>query len=571
MKRLRLPSLLMALAIGSMTACGGGGGDAGSAAGAGAAGLVVAPPQAPSLSVAAQPIRTLSFTWTADGRTTRQELLEDIDGPNGPAAERVVDTPAANAHSHTLEVFLPARRDATYRLRACVEAGCLDSATVGPVDLTAGIGYFKSSHAAEGDGFGQGLALSADGSVVAVGSPGESASGEGIDPPYDVATGHEASGAVQLFERVNGAWAATTYIKPQPAYAFAQFGDALSLSSNGRVLLVGAPGHTEIGGPEHSGAAYVFRRGADGRWAQEAPLQDPLPEERARMGKQVALSGDGNWAAVAAPHGPAGGKVLLYRHDAAGWALVKTLVSASATSVDAFGEALALSADGRTLVVGAPWESSPGFSGNGAAYLYQRDAAGVWSAAVKLLSPEIADGGAYGQSVTVSGNGNVVVIGEPFDSGVPSGSRAAHGYERAAAGAAWVHRVALRTGSGADEDDFGSRLLVSADASLLAVSAPEDGHLGVGLQGLGSDELNRDSGVVYVFRRAADGGWSAPTAVQASNDLAIMSFGKSLALAQSADGTPLLAVYGQDASPASGIGGDQTDTSAHNAGAVYLY
>jgi hypothetical protein len=73
---------------------------------------------------------------------------------------------------------------------------------------------------------------------------------------------------------------------------------------------------------------------------------------------------------------------------------------------------------------------------------------------------------------------------------------------------------------------------------------------------------------VYVFSRSGST-WSQQAYVKASNTEAFDSFGASVAL--SADGNTLAVGALYEDSNATGIGGDQTNNSASNAGAVYLY
>jgi hypothetical protein len=89
--------------------------------------------------------------------------------------------------------------------------------------------------------------------------------------------------------------------------------------------------------------------------------------------------------------------------------------------IGAFGNSVALSADGNTAVAGGPLDNA----GVGAAWVYIRSN-GVWSQdGGKLVGTSAAAGAAYqGNSVALSADGNTAVVGGPYDN--------------SEAGAAWV-------------------------------------------------------------------------------------------------------------------------------------
>lgn len=127
---------------------------------------------------------------------------------------------------------------------------------------------------------------------------------------------------------------------------------------------------------------------------------------------------------------------------------------------------------------------------------------------------------------------------------------------------------ASNTGSGDYGDYFGYRLALSADGSTLAAGAPAEDSNAVGVDGNQADSSSGGSGAVYVFTRAGSA-WSQQAYVKASNTGAFDQFGASLAL--SADGSSLVVGATTEDSNATGIGGNQADGSADNAGAVYVF
>jgi hypothetical protein len=93
--------------------------------------------------------------------------------------------------------------------------------------------------------FGQGLSLSSDGSVLAVGDPVDAAQGNGVQRGTLVA-GSAATGAVYVFRRGTTSWPVQAVVKPNyllgPGGGAAQtFGAVVSLSETGSTLAVGQP------------------------------------------------------------------------------------------------------------------------------------------------------------------------------------------------------------------------------------------------------------------------------------------------------------------------------------------
>jgi hypothetical protein len=521
-----------------------------------------------ALSVQARPIKSLAFDWPAAAQATHYQLLEDPDGPDGPAPEAVWATLPGSSRSHTrTPVFLPDQLQARYRLRVCQGTVCRDGLPVAAASLNAGIGYFKASNTAANDQFGQGLALSANARLMAVGAPFEDGIGQGVDPLPVRDPAASDSGAVYLFEPLAGGWAQTHYLKPQPAFVGGGFGQSLALSADGTVLLVGA-----LGPAGADGQAYVFRRSAGSAWQQEAVLPPPTPEAGAQTGYQVALSGDGEWAMVSQPYSAGGGAVHVYRHGAGGWTLAQTLQGSNTEAGDGFGESIALSRDGTTLVVGAFGDDAAGADAAdnsatdaGAAHVFTRDNVGHWAQARYLKASQPQPGGWFGAAVAVSGDGSTVVVGEPREFNAPTAPQRVQVFS---GWGSWLPEAALVLPQADAVNGLGWALSVTDDGQALAVASPWDRGNDAGLGAPPGSPTLGAAGAVYLLRRAGAHAWSAPTRIKAPNNQADNYFGWTTVL--SGDGSAL-AVYGSDASAGTGVGGAQDDRSAFWAGAVYLY
>jgi hypothetical protein len=206
-----------------------------------------------------------------------------------------------------------------------------------------------------------------------------------------------------------------------------------------------------------------------------------------------AVSSDGSTLAVAAPgwHASAG-SVYVFVRESSVWKQQAQLQGRSTEAGDRLGESLALSANGNTLIVGAPLEDSAatGVNGDqqsnaspssGAVYVFVR-AGSSWSQEAFLKASNTDPGDNFGFSVAVSADGNTLAAGAPLED---SGTTRVNGAEKANnaidAGAAYVF---ARTGStwsqqayikapNTDPGDWlGYALALSGDGNTLAVGAP---------------------------------------------------------------------------------------------------
>ena len=190
---------------------------------------------------------------------------------------------------------------------------------------------------------GYSVALSADGSTLAVGGYGDGNS-SGI-------SGFSGSGAAWVFTRsgTGGAQQGPKLVGTGAVGTNVAQGYSVALSADGSTLAAGGPGDNQ-----NSGATWVFTRSGT-NWAQQGPkLVGAGAAGSAEQGASVALSADGATLAV-------GGRTD-NNFDGAAWVFIRSgtgwgqqgpkLVGAGAVGSAGQGVSVALSADGATLAVG---------------------------------------------------------------------------------------------------------------------------------------------------------------------------------------------------------------------------
>src|SRR6266571_2123465 len=236
--------------------------------------------------------------------------------------------------------------------------------------------YVKASNTGAGDEFGVSVALSGDGSTLAVGAFGEASAATGIDGNQADNTAPFA-GAVYVFTRSGVAWTQQVYVKASNAEANNFFGISVALSSDGNTLVAGAIGEesaaTGIDGNQadntatDSGAVYVFTRSGTA-WTQQAYIKASNTGAGDDFGTSVALSSDGDALAVGAANeasssagidgnqgdnaAPGAGAIYAFTRSGTTWTQQAYVKASNAGGGDGFGVSVAMAGAGNSLAVG---------------------------------------------------------------------------------------------------------------------------------------------------------------------------------------------------------------------------
>jgi hypothetical protein len=269
-----------------------------------------------------------------------------------------------------------------------------------------------------------------------------------------------------------------------------------------------------------------------------------------------------------------------------------TYIKASnAGAADQFGGAMAMSADGATLVVAAPFEDSNAIGVNmdqtnnvatdaGAVYVLTRSGT-TWMQQAYLKPSNTGAQDHFGFAVAISGDGNTIVVGSPQEDGSNVGINPADNNNAGSAGAVyvfvnnggtWIQQAYIKASNTDGNDEFGTSVALAADGNTLVVGAPNEDSTDTGINGNQGDgnaaNGEVDYGAVYAFVRAS-GVWVQQAYIKASNSGANDNFGQAVALA--ADGDTLAVGAPAEDSVATGINGNQSDNSRGDSGAAYVF
>jgi len=244
--------------------------------------------------------------------------------------------------------------------------------------------------------FGWSVAISADGSTLAVGETGANA-------VWIYAASPVSSGAWDfrrtLFNTDFGFSAVSM-----------SFGSSCALSASGDTLAVGVAGFSG-----NKGAAMVFvRDSGSGVWnAQSGILNNG--SSGGTFGVAIAINEAGTRIAVGAytdsAQGPDSGAVYIYARDASlNWIYLQQVVPSDFVSVTSrwFGHSVSLSSSGHTLVVGAPGEGATGMV-TGAWWHFEWNGTLFEQSGLKKVGQPTSNNARQGWSIALSADGNTVL------------------------------------------------------------------------------------------------------------------------------------------------------------------
>jgi uncharacterized repeat protein (TIGR01451 family) len=243
-------------------------------------------------------------------------------------------------------------------------------------------------------------------------------------------------------------------------------GNSVSLSADGNTAIVGAP--TDSG----TGSAFIWTR-SGGVWTQQGnKLVGSGAVGNAEQGNAVAISADGNTAIV-------GG---YFDNDQVGAAWIWTksggvwtqqgskLVGTGGVGIGFQGNSVSISADGNTAIVGGSGDDN----NSGAMWVWVRSG-GVWSQqGSKLTGSGASQGARQGAAVSISADGNTAIIGGSLD-----GASIGAAWIFTRSGGVWTQQGSKLVGfgtAGTAGSDQGSSVALSADGNTAIVGGSTDNN-----------------------------------------------------------------------------------------------
>ncbi|UCH25403.1 MAG: FG-GAP repeat protein [Trueperaceae bacterium] len=270
------------------------------------------------------------------------------------------------------------------------------------------------------------------------------------------------------------------------------------------LIIAGAPFYNGVG------TAWLFERQANGSWQEVARLTPSGLGSGDEYGNAVAISGNTTVVSAAKHDNPVSdaGVVYVFERQPDNSIIQSKLFASDGAGGDLFGR-YTLDIDGDVLVIGAPFDDDQG-QDSGSVYVFERQAPGHWTQTQKLTAFDGVPGAVFGSSNGVVGDTIIVSAPRDDDNGVWSGS--VYVYEKTVSGWTFVQKVSPDDGAAGDR--FGA---VSFD----------------GMRFIGGGRFNDDngdaSGSAYIFERI-DGSWTQVAKLLPSDGGANDRFGVSVSV-----------------------------------------
>ncbi len=392
-------------------------------------------------------------------------------------------------------------------------------------------------------GFGDELAISFDGSQLVVGAGWHEMPGmPGI-----------AQGAVYLYH-TNDLSFPTAILQPA-LHANDQFGYAVSLSADGGLLLVSAPGddHNRDDDPGVYDPDYINDTGT----VFVYDLTGEMPSLAAtfhtpdgvaafdRFGEELVLSADGSRALIWAtqPGDNDTGRIHVYDFNGTEPTWVHTIsnpVAPDGGSGADFGRGLAISANGGFAAIAAPFQvhnTTRGRLYEGEVFLY--DLSGpVPVQTDRIVARDSGSLSSFGEHMALSDDGAVLVVGadDVSDAGTFDSSGGGSVYVYDVVDGEAVLRFSFTAHDNDTLDQFGQEISLTADGRTLLVGAP--GWDGTALDTVTGSDVN--DGTVYAYDISDDNAVLLAQFVE-GDDQRIPAMGWEVAIA--GDGSQVAAAW----------------------------
>lgn len=419
---------------------------------------------------------------------------------------------------------------------------------------------------------------------------------------------------------------AVGYFKASQSLIGIRFGADTDISPDGLNFVAAAPGdfiHTDTGGA-YGGAIYVFRRAANGSWAQRARLTPPIPpfiEGSNEM--RVGISADGNTVVLGMPNyfseefDEQNGEAFVFHFNGTTWTRARLYSSQRGTygrwvGINDAGDTIAV-ASGDNITAATPkkifiyklingaWQPVRGigestgescyfgtFSRDGSTVAEQcaagptpvRQYVRLYSGANWTLREELplelavaSDYGFGNSGIGISADGSTLAaqIHKNYGPNPNMGPAEVHVFHK---DGAWSKVAALTPGAwraDGQKNFYGLSVAVSGDGGTIAVGDSWDNGFGTGPRAAPlNPDPSRRSGAIYVYRLKTQ--WVLANMVKPNvASTSPSTFGHEVAL--NGNGQTLIIGHASESSDADGIGGDWNNYNGNggSSGAVFMY
>ncbi len=250
---------------------------------------------------------------------------------------------------------------------------------------------------AAGDKLGHSVSLASDGSIIAIGSPENSAN-------------DYKHGLVQVFEQRPGGWTQLGRDIFGEASSDTS-GWSVSLSGDGSIVAIGARSNRgDVNNSDLSkGHVRVYKYNTNASQADWTLLGRDIDGLGSfnHFGSSISLSSNGSVLAAGAPFLFSQGYATVHENIGNNWTQIGSVLEGAAPK-DEFGSSVSLSGDGSILAIGGPYYDKGVDDDSGHVKIY-KNTSGTWTTIGDIEGPTIS--AYFGTCVSLSQDGRIVAIG----------------------------------------------------------------------------------------------------------------------------------------------------------------
>ena len=310
------------------------------------------------------------------------------------------------------------------------------------------------------------IAMSRDGSTIVAGSYLTNPGGIGD------------AGAAYIYKLVGGSYVYQQEITANDKAVYDHFGRSVAISSDGTTIIVGS--NQDDDGAETQGSAYIFDWNGS-TWSQTQKIVQSDTLANSDFGFSVSMSDDGTVTAVSAanhdnPGGTAvtnGGAVYIFTKSGGTWSQTQKMYASDYTTrADQFlGYNISMAGDGSMVVAGALYNDTTA-TDSGAAYVFVKSG-GVWpvTETQKIVASDGAVSYYGGWSVSTSQNGDRIIYGAPYDDDNQTNSGSIYIFDRS--NGTWTQTKKYANHAASSFNYFGKATAVSSDGMVYVVGTEE--------------------------------------------------------------------------------------------------
>ena len=311
----------------------------------------------------------------------------------------------------------------------------------------------------EGDKSGESVSLSGDGKTVAIGALSNNENGAaGIFTGHVRVYEYDESSSIwnQIGQDIDGVtW-------------YSYFGRSVSLSTNGRIIAIGADGiqnlfpNTPLPGQV---CVYEYDEPSSTWILLDQPIVGADPNDK--FGCSASLNGDGTIVAIGAyQHDSYRGHVRVYKYDGSTWNKIGQDIDGENEN-DKFGCSVSLSENGSIVAIGAEYNDGNG-NNSGRVQVYEyNESSSTWTQNGQDIDGEAPDDYSGG-AVSLSSDGQRLAIGA--DGNDENGTNAGHVRVYEYDGSSW-NQLGIDIDGDEEYDESGATVSLSGDGTSVAIGA----------------------------------------------------------------------------------------------------